>query len=307
MRRSRGRGEGTGPPPAMAPRSDVTAVPEWPVGMFRKVRRRRLRRRTTWRDALASGAVLALLLASFAQSAALPVGLGALSGAGVSSARPALPGWLAAVPVGYLVAVLGLEGLALAAAGALGARRARPGHGDADAEVGGGASAAPPAPPEPAATTDELVAAVGDLLVGLRRQFGVRYGSRTWVEEVLPSLLAVPDEPLLVRDLLAVSALEAAGVCPDVSGLTSAHSPGRLDATAAWLHEALTTLSERLGASEDMGWLPPFEAVSWDGRAAADASPGGRPRFWSDPSSTAVSRAAGRRGRAGAGGRRTAW
>ncbi len=113
------------------------------------------------------------------------------------------------------------------------------------------------------ASLDALVDAVGELLVGLRGDFGVRYGSRTWVEQVLPALGATPDDPDLTRDVLAVAALGAAGVCADVTALTVAHPTEHLVATAASLHRALSGLAAELRSGLPVTDLPVVESVAW--------------------------------------------
>jgi hypothetical protein len=57
-------------------------------------------------------------------------------------------------------------------------------------------------------------------LVRLRTEFGVVYRSRTWIDEVLPIFGARVTDATLMRDVLAIAALDAGALRADVSGLT---------------------------------------------------------------------------------------
>ena len=193
---------------------------------------------------------------------------------------PALPTAELAVPFVYVATLLVLVSAALTAAGLL--RRRRPESppaamarvepamdlaGTAPALAGpvlaAPVLAASTFADEAAPTLDELVEAVGGALVSLRTRFGVQFGSRSWVEDVLPLLGQPQDDPVLARDLLASCALGAAGVSADVSALTASHSLERITVVAASLHAALVVLEARLVGGGDMSGLPAHEGVAW--------------------------------------------
>lgn len=277
-----------GSPPAMAARSDngrlVTGPSDTVAGPHASRRRsghRRPRGRTAGARSTTWGAVAVLVgvaaLAGWALARAPVVGIEHVSAASAE---------LLAVPVVYLVGAVAAEAVIIGAVLArrgdasrprspagLAARR-RPGVRDGEAGPPDGddstilepPSTAAAEPPAPAAVVslEALVDAIGAELVELQREFGVRYNARTWVATVLPTFGAVLPLPLLARDLLAVGALGAAGICPDVAGLVSAHPPERLEATARSLYAALVALAEGMKAGRETPQLPPFEAVSWD-------------------------------------------
>lgn len=251
---------GPGRPASSAPGVASPLTPALPVVPSRRARRaleRPVRRRRRAARAAAAG---------------LLVGLGAwtvwgpnevsLAGAPLPTAPlptaplpTALLPTIADAPLGLLAVALAVEVVALAAVLRARAGRRRPARpGPADR---GGAAVSP------SASVDELVEAIGATLVDLHRAHGVRYGSRTWVVDVLPALGPEPADHELARDLLAVSGLVAAGVGPDVTALLAAHPLERLASTAASLHEALAELGARLGAGTGPGGLPAFEAVRW--------------------------------------------
>lgn len=214
----------------------------------------------------------------------------ALVAFGPADARRVATGGVLNVPplpdAPFVLSLASLAGLVVVVASALAAsavlrRRLAPRAGAVMARtepdaVAAASSSPPPSsrlgssPPEAVAAgaatvapLDEQLEAIGTALIGLRRQHGVRYGSRTWVEDVLPRLGQRPTEPLLARDLLAAGALVAAGVSPDLAALTSAHPLEHLTSTTAALLGALDGLAARLAAGEDRADLPPYEAVRW--------------------------------------------
>ena len=69
-----------------------------------------------------------------------------------------------------------------------------------------------------------LTGQIGVVLAELRQQYGVAYRSHTWVADILPAYGVEVVEPTLARNLLAVAALDAAGIRAEVTNLAATHS-----------------------------------------------------------------------------------
>jgi hypothetical protein len=98
----------------------------------------------------------------------------------------------------------------------------------------------------PPATIDlpSLTGQISGVLGQLRREYGMAYRSRTWIEEMLPAYGAELDDPALARDLLAAAALDAGGIRADVAGLADSHSREAIIATGwAILHALQNVLA----------------------------------------------------------------
>ena len=87
-----------------------------------------------------------------------------------------------------------------------------------------------------------LTGQLSSVLGQLRREYGVAYRTRTWIEEVLPAAGADLTTPELARDLLAAAALDAGGIRADVAALAATHSRDEIVATSLVLLDALTSL-----------------------------------------------------------------
>ncbi len=87
-----------------------------------------------------------------------------------------------------------------------------------------------------------LTGQLSSVLGRLRREHGVAYRTRTWIEEVLPAAGADLTTPELARDLLAAAALDAGGIRADVAALAATHSRDDIVATSLVLLDALNSL-----------------------------------------------------------------
>lgn len=97
---------------------------------------------------------------------------------------------------------------------------------------------------EPLAEVDlpSLTGQISSVLGKLRRQHGVAYRTRTWIEEVLPGAGADLTNPELARDLLAAAALDAGGIRADLAALAATQSRDDIVATSLVLLDALNNL-----------------------------------------------------------------
>ena len=84
-----------------------------------------------------------------------------------------------------------------------------------------------------------LTGQIGVVLVELRQLYGVAYRSHTWVADILPAYGIELVEPTLARNLLAVAALDAAGIRAEVTNLAATHSRETILATDQSLLAAL--------------------------------------------------------------------
>jgi hypothetical protein len=80
---------------------------------------------------------------------------------------------------------------------------------------------------------------ISGVLARLRREYGMAYRTRTWIEEMLPAYGADLDDPALARDLLGAAALDAGGIRADVSGLAESHTRDEIVATGCAILGAL--------------------------------------------------------------------
>jgi hypothetical protein len=107
-----------------------------------------------------------------------------------------------------------------------------------------------------------LTGEIANVLARLRLEHGLAYRSSTWVDEVLPRTGVPVEDPALVRDLIAVCALDAGGVRADTTTLLSANSRERLVQAAMGLldglQRVLTSCSGR-GSST----LPSSDPTRW--------------------------------------------
>ena len=88
-----------------------------------------------------------------------------------------------------------------------------------------------------------LTGQISGVLGLLRRDYGMAYRTRTWIE-MLPAYGADLDDPALARDLLAAAALDAGGIRADVAGLAESHSRDEIVATGwAILHALQNVLA----------------------------------------------------------------
>lgn len=92
-----------------------------------------------------------------------------------------------------------------------------------------------------------LIHRLGCTLTRLRTEFGVVYRSRTWIDDVLPIFGGRMKDAALTRDVLAIAALDAGAVRPDVSGLAASYEREEI-VTAA--RELLTAVERLLADCE---------------------------------------------------------
>ena len=126
---------------------------------------------------------------------------------------------------------------------------------------------AKPAPVvEPPATIDlpSLTGQISGVLAQLRRQYGMAYRTRTWIEEMLPAYGADLEDPVLARDLLAAAALDAGGIRADVAGLAESHSREAMVATGWAILLALQNVLAACEVPTDLLPTPyPSDPSSW--------------------------------------------
>ena len=108
-----------------------------------------------------------------------------------------------------------------------------------------------------------LTGEIATVLSRLRLEHGLAYRSNTWVTEVLPRTGVPVDDPALVRDLLAVCALDAGGVRADTAGLASAHSRERLILAAMALLDGLERVLGGCEAASGSPTQPPSDPTRW--------------------------------------------
>lgn len=176
-------------------------------------------------------------------------GLGVAAAARVSG-TPALPEW-------SLLVVAGCAGVLVLA----GVRALRVPTEDAAPDVTAETAYVEPAVPE--GTLEEEIGRVSALLALLHREHGVLYGSRTWVQDLLPALGVPTDHPQLVRDVVAVAALGAGGVRAEVGSLTRSYDDEQVRAVAIALHRALDAFADRLFAGDGLEGMPRPENELW--------------------------------------------
>jgi hypothetical protein len=112
-----------------------------------------------------------------------------------------------------------------------------------------------------------LTGQLSALLAQLRRQHGVAYRTRTWIDVVLPSAGADIGDPTLARDLLAAAALDAGGIRADVAGLVEAHSRDDIVATSSALIEAVLSVLAACEQSTDQQAPRPSDPSCWPASA----------------------------------------
>jgi hypothetical protein len=108
-----------------------------------------------------------------------------------------------------------------------------------------------------------LTGEIATVLSQLRLEHGLAYRSNTWVTEVLPRTGVPVDDPALVRDLLAVCALDAGGVRADTAGLASAHSRERLVLAAMALLDGLERVLGGCEAAPGSQTQLPSDPTRW--------------------------------------------
>jgi hypothetical protein len=119
------------------------------------------------------------------------------------------------------------------------------------------------APEVPDGTLEDEIGRVSALLSLLHRDYGVLYGSRTWVQDVLPALGVAMDEPQLVRDVVAVAALGAGGVRAEVGSLAESYDDEQVRAVAIAVRRALDTYADTMFAGEALVGVPLPDADLW--------------------------------------------
>jgi hypothetical protein len=128
-----------------------------------------------------------------------------------------------------------------------------------------------PAPPAVASQPVEaaaldlpaLIARLSGTLVRLRTEFGVVYRSRTWIDEVLPIFGARVKDATLMRDVLAIAALDAGALRADVSGLTMSYDREAIIVAARDLCSALERLLADCEASSDRRPIRQPDPPAW--------------------------------------------
>jgi hypothetical protein len=108
-----------------------------------------------------------------------------------------------------------------------------------------------------------LTGEIATVLSRLRLEHGLAYRSNTWVTEVLPRTGVPVEDPALVRDLLAVCALDAGGVRADTAGLASAHSRERLILAAMALLDGLERVLGGCEAAPGSQTQLPSDPTRW--------------------------------------------
>lgn len=108
-----------------------------------------------------------------------------------------------------------------------------------------------------------LTGQIASVLSNLRREHGLAYRSTTWVTEVLPGTGVPVEDPSLVRDLIAVCALDAGGVRADTGALASAHSRERLVLAAMALLDGLQRVQAGCEGSIGTPPAPPSDQTRW--------------------------------------------
>ena len=108
-----------------------------------------------------------------------------------------------------------------------------------------------------------LTGEIATVLSRLRLEHGLAYRSNTWVTEVLPRTGVPVEDPALVRDLLAVCALDAGGVRADTDGLASAHSRERLVLAAMALLDGLERVLGGCEAVQGSQTQLPSDPTRW--------------------------------------------
>ena len=118
----------------------------------------------------------------------------------------------------------------------------------------------------PSATIDlpSLTGQISGVLGQLRRDYGMAYRSRTWIEEMLPAYGADLEDPSLARDLLAAAALDAGGIRADLAGLAESHSRDAIVATGWAILHALQNVLAACEVPTDLLPTPhPSDPSSW--------------------------------------------
>ena len=108
-----------------------------------------------------------------------------------------------------------------------------------------------------------LTGEIATVLSRLRLEHGLAYRSNTWVTEVLPRTGVPVEDPALVRDLLAVCALDAGGVRADTAGLASSHSRERLILAAMALLDGLERVLGGCEAAPGSHTQLPSDPTRW--------------------------------------------
>lgn len=108
-----------------------------------------------------------------------------------------------------------------------------------------------------------LTGQIAAVLSRLRNDHGLAYRSTTWVTEVLPGTGVPVEDPAMVRDLLAVCALDAGGVRADTSALASVHSRERLVLAAMALLDGLQRVHRACEGAPGTRQPPPSDQTGW--------------------------------------------
>ncbi|MGD9701837.1 MAG: hypothetical protein AB7Q42_19480 [Acidimicrobiia bacterium] len=108
-----------------------------------------------------------------------------------------------------------------------------------------------------------LTGEIASVLSRLRLEHGLAYRSNTWVTEVLPRTGVPVEDASLVRDLLAVCALDAGGVRADTSALAAAHSRERLILAAMALLDGLERVLNACESGPGAGSQLPSDPTRW--------------------------------------------
>ena len=109
-----------------------------------------------------------------------------------------------------------------------------------------------------------LTGQISGVLGELRRQHGIVYRTRTWIEDMLPGYGAELSDPVLARDLLAAAALDAGGIRADVARIAEAHTREEIVATGSALLAALQNVLAACAVPTDLLPTPrPSDPTSW--------------------------------------------
>lgn len=109
-----------------------------------------------------------------------------------------------------------------------------------------------------------LTGEIAELLSHLRQEYGLAYRTTSWLDEVLPTVGFATSQPELVRDMLAVSALDAGAIRADVAALTDAYSTTEMLEAGSALLVALGHVRDACEQRDiGIGELPQSDPSSW--------------------------------------------
>ncbi len=109
-----------------------------------------------------------------------------------------------------------------------------------------------------------LTVRIGGVLAQLRRQYGMAYRTRTWIEQMLPAYGAEFADPALARDLLGAAALDAGGIRADVTAIAEHHTREQIVATGSTILSALQNVLAACEVPTDLLPTPnPSDPSSW--------------------------------------------